>query len=441
MKKNVILFVNAIRPATFAALDRHKQLTGQEFDLVVFVDEKIQDSIHSRNGQKKLNQEVKIISADFDSAFSVRKALKPYEGRILAVTCQYENSIYELRKLVPYFPYLSMPTEKSLEWANEKKLMREMLESYDTNLVPKYVEVGDDHEAAIQQIEDTMSYPMIVKPSGLEGSLLVSLVNNTEELHWTLDHTRREIQKAYDTWVKRQRPRILVEEFMDGDMYSVDTYVGADGTCYHTPPVKVITGRKIGFDDFFGYARIAPAGMDEAESDGALEAAGKACHALGLRAVTVHIELMRLPEGWKIIELGARSGGYRHDIYSATFNINHIVNDILIRAGQEPIIPTEVISPTAVLNIYAREEGILTGVHGLHEIEKLHSFISCRQIAQIGEPVLFAKNNGDIVFEFMLSHEDLSQVEADMQKIDELLQLDVAHEDTAVLLAQTDSPD
>jgi hypothetical protein len=253
--KNIVLFINAIRPATFAALDDFERQSGRKLVPVVFIDETIQVAITERNVQKHTGQDYDIISADFDSPMSVRTALNKYKDRILAVTSQYENSIHELRKLVPYLPYIHMPTQSSLEWATEKKLMRQLLEVHDGSLVPKYLEIKDYSEMTINEIENHMNYPLVVKPSGLEGSLLVSLVSNREELVSTLDHTSKEIQKGYDTWIKRQKPVILVEEFMDGEMYSVDTYISSNGTCYHTPLVRVLTGRSVGFDDFFGYDR------------------------------------------------------------------------------------------------------------------------------------------------------------------------------------------
>lgn len=425
MRKDIILFVNAIRPATFAALRTYQQRSGRALTPVVIVDEKIQASITERNGQTPHAGRLAVVSANFDSPASVRQALKPYQDRILAVTSQYENSILELKKLLPYLPYLPTPTESSLEWSTEKKVMRELLEAYDVSLVPRYTEVTTVSNSTIKRVESMMSYPLVVKPSGLEGSLLVSLVNNRQELRNTLRYTFREVQKGYDTWIKRQAPTIVVEEFMKGDMYSIDTYVAIDGTCHHTPPVKVVTGRNMGFDDFFGYMRLTPSGLDKYEMIAAYATAQKACHALGLRSVTAHVELMKTPSGWKVIELGPRVGGYRHDIYNLSYGINHLVNDILNRAGEEPEIPEKLLSHTAVFNIYARQEGVLESIEGLDQIEELSSFISLAQTMQVGDTLRFAKNNGDPVLEVTLSNPNRRKLETDIHMLQQALVLQV----------------
>jgi len=409
MGKDVILFVNAVRPSTFAALTTFEEETGRMFEPVIIVDKKIQHSIAERNGQKNLSRPVKVISADFNSAASVKKALAPYMDRVYAVTAQFENCITELQKLVPYFPYMPMPTESSLDWATEKKLMRQMLEAHSPSLVPGYLEVRDASADSIAKVEASVTYPVIVKPSGLEGSLLVSLAHNREELRTTLEHVFEEIQLGYDTWIKRQTPAVLVEEFMVGDMYSVDTYVSPQGVHRHTPPVKVTTGHQVGFDDFFGYAQMTPSGLSANEITKAQQTAEEACKALGLRAVTAHVELMKTAHGWKVIELGPRIGGYRHDTYMLSYGINHIVNDIRNRAGEIPHIPTELKAHTVTIKIYAPEEGILEAANGLEHVQRLKSLVFVHQLFYPGEAVAFAKNNGDPVFEICLSNSDATQ--------------------------------
>lgn len=425
MPKDTVIFVNAIRPATFAALKAYKKQTGRTLKPVVLVDTKIDKHISTRNLQTTLSQSITKITADFDSPAALKQALEPYQDRIFAVTSQYENSILELKKLVPYFPYLPMPTESSLEWATEKKLMRQHLEAHNPDLVPGYKEVFDHKEATIAAIESDMNYPLIVKPSGLEGSLLVTRVDNADELRRTLARTFREMQKAYDKWIKRQTPTILVEEFMEGDMYSVDTYVNQYGECRHTPVVKVITGRKAGFDDFFGYMQTAPCGLKDQEIEEAHLTAEQACKALCLRSVTAHVELMKTKTGWKIVELGPRIGGFRHDIYLNSYGINHIVNDILNRAGETPVIPTKLKSHTIFFNIYARQEGTLHSIHGLEHIKSLPSLLSISQNIQLGEVALSAKNNGDPIFVVSLTHKDEAQFLKDVHAVQNMLHLNV----------------
>lgn len=425
MDKNVIIFVNAIRPSTFEALSAYEQQSGRQFEPIVFVDETIKESIFECNGQNNLPEKVKVLTADFDSAASVRDALKPYEERIFAVTAQYENCVQELRRLLPYLPYIPTPTEKSLEWATEKKLMRKMMEAYDSSLVPQYLEVFDVDQVTIGKIEATIQYPLVVKPSGLEGSLLVNYVENREELEAALVRTFESMQALYDTWVKRQKPAVLVEEFMVGDMYTIDVHIDTEGKCYYTPVIGTIPGRKAGYEGFFSYKEFLPSDLSGDEEEKARQAASLACHALGLRSVTAHVEMMRTASGWKIIELGPRMGGDRHYLLDQAYGINHIVNDIRIRAGEVPDIPIDLQKNVTVIDPHVHKEGVLTAIHGIEETKNLPSFVHLRQNIPIGQPVLFAKNGSDPILSIVLSHANREQLDSDVATVEATIAFDV----------------
>lgn len=425
MNKDVIIFVNAIRPATFEALREYESQSGRRFEPIVLVDEKIKESIFECNGQNSLPEEVTVVTADLDSPFSVRSALRPYEGRIVTVTAQYENCVQELRRVLPYLPYIPTPTEKSLEWATEKKFMRKIMEAYDPSLVPQYMEVFDANSVTIEKIEAIISYPLVVKPSGLEGSLLVSYIESREELEKALIYTFQAMQDVYDTWVKRQKPAVLVEAFMVGDMYTIDAYVDAQGKCYYTPAIGTIPGRKAGYEGFFSYKEFLPSGLSDDEEEKARQVTNAACHALGLRSVTAHVELMRTTSGWKVIELGPRIGGDRHYLLGEAYGINHIINDILIRAGEVPDIPTDLQKNVAILDPHVHTEGMLKAVYGIEDVENLPSFVHMRQNISVGQPVLFAKNGSDPVLSIVLSHADREQLEKDVAAMEAAIKFDV----------------
>lgn len=419
-----VLFINAVRPATFAALEKLQSKRDISITPIVFVDKKIAERITVRNGQVDHLDKVRFITIDFDDPHSIRDGIKEAGVKIDGIVCQYENSILEFSKIIPYFPELPLPTESSLLWSTEKKLMREMLGAFDPTLIPTFIEAHDDTFETIKNIESNINYPMIIKPSGLEGALLVSLVHNRAELKTALHKGFLHIQDAYDTWIKRQKPFFLAEEFMDGDMFSVDVYVDKNGNGTCAPIVEVITGKKVGYDDFFGYVRKTPVqGVDERAC---IDATLAACKALGVRSITAHVELMRLQDGrWKIIELGPRIGGYRHDIYEHGYGINHIANDIVNRLDLPVEVPTEPLGFTAMYNIYARSEGKIKSISGLEDVSKLASTVKVNQTLNVGDRALFAKHNGDVVFEVLLFNENKAAFDSDSEKVEKQLTIEI----------------
>jgi predicted ATP-grasp superfamily ATP-dependent carboligase len=221
----------------------------------------------------------------------------------------------------------------------------------------------------------------------------------------------------------RGEARLLVEEFMEGDMYSIDAYVNANGVIYFAPTVYIKTGREVGFDDFFGYMRMTPTLLNAAHTAEAQEAAAKGVKALGLRSTTCHIELMRTEDGWKVIEIGPRIGGFRHSMYELAFGLDHSLNDLLIRLSKKPVIPKKAKGYTAVLQYYAQKEGKLERIQGLFKVQALETIQRVRVRKEPGDKCTFAKHGGDPVMEVTLCDPDRSKVLADIRRIEQNLKI------------------
>ena len=99
------------------------------------------------------------------------------------------------------------------------------------------------------------------------------------------------------------------------------------------------------------------------------------------------------------------------------------MNDVLNRAGKTPKISSTLINHTAYFKIYARQEGVLASIEGLRKIRQLPSFISLSQGVKVGQPVRFAKNNGEPVLMVVLSHKDKKQFEEDVRTLEHSLHL------------------
>ncbi len=359
----------------------------------------------------------------------IAKLLAPYADRLLAATCIKEKNVRAYRRIIPHVPYLFTPTQDSLNWATDKVEMRQRMSEYAPEVCPKFMLVEDLKEATIKKIEKTIQFPLIVKPAGLAASKHVAVCYYRKEFEQNIKKIMASLTKEYSERERDDKPKILVEEFMEGSMYSIDAYVNARGYVYHCPPVHVKTGATIGFDDFFGYMRILPVQLKAYKIEKAEQAVTQAIHALGLRNVTCHVELMKTEDGWKVIEVGPRVGGYRHAMYQLSHGINHLLNDSLIRIPQKPVIKSRAKQTVAVLQFFARKEGTLVGIDGLKRIPKLESYQNLDVKIKPGGLCKFAKNGGGSVFDVTLAHKLRSQVLADIRRIEQDVNIEVtAHE-------------
>ncbi len=420
--RDTILTINTVEPALIPALQTLSKNLKRELRGLVLIDASYVDHPARPKDTSGLFTE---IICDFDNPNELQAALKPYSDMLLAVTCRYEDAMHRLRQVIPFVPYVHTPSESSLLWSTEKPLMRDRLSNYDERLTPLYQYLEEEDLPRLKTLIKDFKYPLIVKPGGLQDALLVTRCETEQELRDCLDNTFEVIHEVYARRHRRQKPSLLVEEMMEGDMYSTDAYVTHDGEVFCLPLVEVITAHSLGLPGFYSYRHILPTPLPQKEVDAAFSAATAAIKALNLSATSTHIEMFRTAEGWKIIELGARIGGYRQALYQEAYGIDHFYNDLAIRAGIKPTMPGKPLRHAAGFNMYADEEGEIEAIEGLEKARKLPSMVWLKPHAKSGDTALFASNGGQLIVDGILSNADPEQLEEDVAKVRELVKIKI----------------
>lgn len=419
MKKEqrIILFINNI---TSEDINEIKDYSKS-------ISEKIKIGIIKNNKKNIKNQITKrgvniVLTCNLNKPLKIAETLNPYQDFIIGIIARGEKNIPELEKIAPHLPYINNPTSQSLSWTTDKITMRQRLKIFDKTITPKFAIISDSSEKNIEKIINKVGFPLVLKPSGLAESLLVSICYYREELETNLRKTIRKINRIYKENQRDNKPKILAEQFLDGEMYSIDAYVNNKGKVFFCPLVHVKTGRSIGFDDFFGYKRMTPTSLKSKSITKAQSVAEKAIKALGLKNSSAHIELMRDDENdWKIIELGPRIGGFRDVMYKLSYNINHSLNDVLIKLGNKPKISTKIKGYCAVFQFFARKEDELISLKGINLIKKLDSFYGIKKHKKIGDKCLYAKHGGKSIIDLIMFNKNRSELLADIRKVEKFL--------------------
>jgi biotin carboxylase len=366
-----------------------------------------------------------VIRTNLSSPTHIIKALKPFESELLAISCRVEASMGKFKKIIPHVSYLRTPVEDAIEAASDKTKMRRRFMAYNPAITPQFAIVHDTTEATIEKIEKKVGFPLVVKPAGLAASLLVTICYHEDELITALRKNFRAIKKHYKTRDIDEEPKILVEQFMDGEMYSIDSYVNSRGQIKHCPPVHVQTGRTIGFDDFFNYYQVTPTNLSKKSISDMENVTEQGIRALGLTNSSAHTELIRTEKGWKLIEIGARVGGFRQKFYDMSYGINHSANDILTRIPGEIRIPKKVKGYSGILKFYAKKEGRLQKIKGLKKIETLYSVKHIEINRQPGDMCRFAKHGGKSVVNVILFNPSKSKFLADKRRIEQNIKIEL----------------
>jgi hypothetical protein len=170
--------------------------------------------------------------------------------------------------------------------------------------------------------------------------------------------------------------------------------VNHKGEVFCTPPVKVIIAHTVGLPGFYSLETIVPAGLSEDEISEANKTATASIRALNLRSTSTHIEMFYTEQGWKIIEVGSRIGGYREYLLREAYDIDHYYNDLLIHIGKDPIVKEEAVGNAIAINIYGDKEGIVASIGNFEEASKLPSIVYLKNIVKPGELSLFNDKGG-----------------------------------------------
>jgi biotin carboxylase len=418
---DIIVYVMKVPPGTVESIRAYEKVCGRTFRIMLLWDSKVKDI----DGAKSNPAMDMVVECDFSKPDKIAEALLPHQSELLAITCRQEQSMSRFAQVIPHVPYLRTPTTESLAWASDKYEMRKRMRLYDSSITPKFTLIKENTKKERQRVVEKIGFPMIVKPTNLSGSLFVAIAHHEEELDKTLSTMFRKLRVAYAADNRTEEPKVIAEEFMEGDMYSVDSYVGARGKVEHCPLVKVVTGKKIGHDDFYGYLQITPPVFKRETVERAEAVAEKAIHALGLRSTMTHTELMKIDDEWKVIEIGARMGGFRDTLHKLTCDIDHALNDILIRIPHKTVISRKCTKYACAMKWFAPKEGRITEMKGIKKIEQLESFNSIVMHKKIGDRAVFARHGGRSIFNLILRNADRSKLLADIRRVEQMVNIQV----------------
>lgn len=416
-KKHIILFVDFLPPGAAESVRRY----SKEYKVLLLRDLKKKNA---DTAETNAAADI-LVYVDFSKSHKIAEALLPYQDTLLAVTARGDASATKLSQVIPHVPYLRTPTRESLEWTTDKYEMRKRMRLFDKKNTPRFTKVKDNTKNERQRIIEKVHFPMVVKPANLQGSALVTICYHEEELEKALRNVFRKLKKQYSVHDRTQLPTIIAEEYMEGDMYSIDVHVNSRGIVYFCPMVRVLTGRDAGRDDFYLYLQMTPTNLKRETIERAHAVVETNMHALGLRNTSAHVELMKIDDVWKIIEIGPRVGGFRDRLHKLSCDIDHNLNDVLIRIPKKPILPKKCKGFAAILKWFPEKEGKITRLKGIKKIREISSFVEIVVNKKIGDQCRFSKNGGKAVFVLTLYNAERAKLLADIRRVEKLVDIQV----------------
>ncbi|WP_439876403.1 ATP-grasp domain-containing protein [Bacillus mycoides] len=168
-----------------------------------------------------------------------------------------------------------------------------------------------------------INFPLIVKSPKSSGSKDVLLVKNKNQL----------ILSIQSLLEKLPNEEILLEEYVDGPQYLVEILV-QNGKVHI---IAVIEQEITLFERFIvtGYSLLGQ--VDKSLYNSLFNAVNSVIQAFNMKNGACHLELRRINNDWKLIEINPRiSGGAMNDIIEIGHGINLVQETIQLMLGNKP---------------------------------------------------------------------------------------------------------
>jgi hypothetical protein len=222
-------------------------------------------------------------------------------------------------------------------------------------------------ELTFNELKEEFWVPFILKPKDWIGSSWVAKIKDEDELE---KYKKQSINQ-----------NILVEEFIDWEMYSIDYFVDEKQNIRLSGIVKVELWNKVWVNDFFNLSRIIG---EEVEQEINLKKLSifikEAIIATWIKNTFIHHEF-KLTSKWelKTIELNWRIWGYRLEMYEQWYLLN-----LLESPFNHKKTPNKVVSNIAIFSIYPTKKWIFKtyNYNLLEKIKKLESFFNLRIVPE-----------------------------------------------------------
>lgn len=274
-----------------------------------------------------------------------------------------------------------------VETVVEKNKMREIFIKNSPEITPQFT-VAD----SLQQVDafiDSHGFPVMLKPASLDRSLLIARADTYDEAHEVFENISNRITSIYLKRKSRIEPRIIIEEYMTGLKYSVEGVVDSTGELYTPETVTDLWfGYDIGINDPLNHLRITPSLQSAENVQELLECARKAVRALNLKSCPIHAEVIMTESGAKIIEIAARLGGFREEMYRTSLGVSLLESDLRMQIFDDArMMVNAEATYTAAIKVYALNEGRFKRIINLDSLKEYAGYMYSKIKYNYGEMV------------------------------------------------------
>lgn len=267
-----------------------------------------------------------------------------------------------------------------------------------------------------------MTYPLVIKPVDLCGSIHVTCVENALQLQKAFNKLAQVTHNAR----KQPRPMVfLLEEFMQGQEVSVETITREGRTETIGITDKLVTG----FPFFIEQGHMFPAQLSPRQVQDISSFVVSALEKFGVSHGIAHTEIKLTDKGLRIVEINLRRAGNRidrlvHDVTGIDMN-DEIVRMAVGDPSSAAIDRTAYRGSAAIEMLVPKKNGTIVGVRGLDNLRDNPYVTDWEVKIKAGDKIQTATNNNHYMGHVMLYDPVTENAREHLPAVLEAFQIDV----------------
>ncbi|HDR7686774.1 TPA: ATP-grasp domain-containing protein [Bacillus toyonensis] len=258
---------------------------------------------------------------DYDNIITTIEKLNKSGKNIKGIFSFIDPYVYMAARLSEKF-CSNIVSTKAIHHMENKILTRNILKDLPISLNYSIYKPTESLSSFFKK-NNKINFPLIVKSPKSTGSKDVLLVKNKDQL----------ILSIQSLLNKLPNEEILLEEYIDGPQYLVEILV-QDGKVH----IIAVIEQEITFFERFivtGYSLLGR--VEKRLYNSLFNAINSVIQAFNMKNGACHLELRRIDNVWKLIEINPRiSGGAMNDIIEIGHGINLVQETIRLMLGNKP---------------------------------------------------------------------------------------------------------
>ncbi|WIL49916.1 ATP-grasp domain-containing protein [Bacillus bombysepticus] len=258
---------------------------------------------------------------DYDNIITKIEKLNKSGKNIKGIFSFIDPYVYVAARLSEKF-CSNIVSTKAIHHMENKILTRNVLKDLPISLNYSIYKPTESLSSFLKK-NNKINFPLIVKSPKSTGSKDVLLVKNKEQLILSIQSLLKKLPNE----------EILLEEYIDGPQYLVEILV-QDGKVH----IIAVIEQEITFFERFivtGYSLLGR--VEKRLYNSLFNAINSVIQAFNMKNGACHLELRRIDNVWKLIEINPRiSGGAMNDIIEIGHGINLVQETIRLMLGNKP---------------------------------------------------------------------------------------------------------